>query len=133
MKWLVGLVTNQLTGASVDDGRPIFLQIAESLEGQILDGSMAEGSQVPSINELAAFHRINPATALKGVNMLVDAGLLIKRRGIGMFVADGARGALLAQRRAEFQRAHVAPLTARAKALGITITELQHMTQEEMR
>lgn len=115
----------------MDDGRPIFQQIAESLEGQILDGSMPEESQVPSINELAAFHRINPATALKGVNMLVDAGLLYKRRGIGMFVADGAQSSLLAQRRAEFQRAHVAPLMVRAQALGITPTELQDMITKE--
>ncbi|HZL80806.1 MAG TPA: GntR family transcriptional regulator, partial [Demequina sp.] len=55
----------------VDDGRPIFVQIAEQIEGQIVDGTMPEESQVPSINELAAFHRINPATALKGVNVLV--------------------------------------------------------------
>ncbi|WP_062208616.1 GntR family transcriptional regulator [Demequina oxidasica] len=116
----------------MDDGRPIFQQIAESLEAQILDGSMPEESRVPSINELAAFHRINPATALKGVNMLVDDGLIIKRRGIGMFVADGARAALLAQRRAEFQSAYVAPLAAKARALGITNAELQKMTSKEM-
>lgn len=115
----------------MDDGRPIFLQIADSLEGQILDGSMPEESQVPSINELATFHRINPATALKGVNLLVDAGLLYKRRGIGMFVAEGAQASLLSQRRTEFQQVHVAPLTARAKALGITATELQHMITKE--
>ena len=75
----------------MDDERPIFLQVAELIENQIIDGAMPEGAQVPSINELAAFHRINPATALKGVTRLVDAGLLYKQRGIGMFVADGAR------------------------------------------
>src|SRR5665811_289333 len=80
---------------AVDDGRPIFVQIAEQIEGQIVDGTMPEESQVPSINELAAFHRINAATALKGVNVLVDNGILYKRRGIGMFVAERARDTLL--------------------------------------
>ena len=51
----------------MDDGRPIFLQIAALIERQIIDGSLPEGEQVPSINEFAAFHRINPATALKGI------------------------------------------------------------------
>ncbi|WP_430867346.1 GntR family transcriptional regulator [Demequina aurantiaca] len=122
-----------MNGATVDDGRPLFQQIAESLEGQILDGSMPAESQVPSINELATFHRINPATALKGVNLLVDEGLLYKRRGIGMFVAEGAREILLAQRRADFQRLYVAPLARQAKALGLTAKELQDMTTKEMR
>jgi len=116
----------------VDDGGPIFLQIAEGLESQILDGSLPEDSQVPSINALAQFHRINPATALKGVNLLVDVGLLVKRRGIGMFVATGARTSLLASRRAQFQQSHIAPLVVRAKALGITVAELNDMTAKEM-
>lgn len=116
----------------MDDGRPIFQQIAESLESQILDGSMPEQSQVPSINALAAFHRINPATALKGVNQLVDSGTLYKRRGIGMFVAEGARERLLASRRAEFQRVHVAPLARHAKALGLTAVQVHDMCEKEM-
>ncbi|WP_062204246.1 GntR family transcriptional regulator [Demequina salsinemoris] len=116
----------------MDDGRPLFLQIAEALESAILDGSMPEGAQVPSINELAAFHRINPATALKGVNRLVDAGVLHKRRGVGMFVTEGARGALLEARRGEFAAEHVAPLVSRAQALGIGADELAAMITKEM-
>ena len=75
----------------MDEGRPIFQQIAEQIENSIIDGSLAEEAQVPSTNELAAFHRINPATAAKGINQLVDDGILYKRRGIGMFVSPGAR------------------------------------------
>ncbi|GIG53456.1 GntR family transcriptional regulator [Demequina activiva] len=116
----------------MDDGRPIFLQIAESLEAQILDGSMREGEQVPSINELAQFHRINPATALKGVSLLVDAGTLYKRRGIGMFVADGARAQLLDRRKAEFAQVHLRPVADRARSLGISATEMQDMITKEM-
>lgn len=116
----------------MDDGRPLFLQIAEGLEGQILDGSMPEESQVPSINELAQFHRINPATALKGVNLLVEAGVLYKRRGIGMFVAAGAHQKLLERRRAEFAELHVRPVAERARWLGLAVTDVQDMIRKEM-
>ena len=86
----------------VDEGRPLFLQIEESVEDSIIDGSLVEQDQAPSTNELAAFHRINPATAAKGIAMLTEKGVLTKRRGIGMFVADGARDLLLTERRAAF-------------------------------
>ncbi|MCR6711537.1 MAG: GntR family transcriptional regulator [Demequina sp.] len=115
----------------MDDGRPIFQQIAEQLESQIIDGSMREETQVPSINDLAAFHRINPATALKGVNLLVDAGILYKRRGIGMFVAEGARQRLVAARTEGFQDTYVRPLVAQARALGITPEQLSQMIGRE--
>jgi DNA-binding transcriptional regulator YhcF (GntR family) len=72
-----------------DDGRPLFRQIAEQIESSIVDGSLDEEDQVPSTNELAAFHRINPATAAKGVHQLVTDGVIHKRRGIGMFVTAG--------------------------------------------
>lgn len=115
------------TAGVMDDGRPIFLQIAELLESSILDGTLAEESQVPSTNELAAFHRINPATAAKGVNKLVDDGTLYKKRGIGMFVSSGARAKLRARRRDEFARQYVQPLVAEARKLGIDPAELKHM------
>jgi len=116
---------------AVDDGRPIFVQIAEQIEGQIVDGTMPEESQVPSINELAAFHRINPATALKGVNVLVDNGILYKRRGIGMFVAEGARDTLLTRRRDAFRADYVRPLLAEASHLDITPEQLADMIRKE--
>ena len=80
----------------MDESRPIFVQIAEQIENDIIQGTLPEETQVPSTNEFAAFHRINPATAGKGVGLLVDAGILYKKRGIGMFVATGARAALTA-------------------------------------
>ncbi|MDO8105931.1 GntR family transcriptional regulator [Isoptericola sp. b441] len=115
----------------MDDERPIFLQVAELIENQIIDGAMPEGAQVPSINELAAFHRINPATALKGITRLVDAGLLFKQRGIGMFVADGARSRLLDQRREAFSEQYVRPLVAEAAKLGIGSDELAAMIRRQ--
>ena len=114
----------------IDEGRPIFVQIAEGVEDSIVDGSLAEGAQAPSTNELAAFHRINPATAAKGVNMLVDKGILAKRRGIGMFVAVGAREALLTERRSAFADRFIQPLIAEARTLGLGPDDLARLVQE---
>ncbi|WP_312180884.1 GntR family transcriptional regulator [Arthrobacter sp.] len=113
----------------IDDSRPIFQQVAERIEGDVLDGVLQEEGQVPSTNEIAAFYRINPATAAKGVNLLVDQGLLYKRRGIGMFVAPGARAAVLAKRREQFYRQYVQPLAAEARKLGIDAGALTDLIQ----
>ena len=115
----------------MDDARPLFLQIAEQIEGQIVDGSMREEAQVPSINELAAFHRINPATALKGINLLVDAGILSKKRGVGMFVAQGSREVLMSRRREAFRSQYVRPLVVEAAKLAITPRQLTQMIERE--
>ena len=110
-----------------EDGGPIFRQIATQLEDAIVDGSLAEESQAPSSNELAAFHRINPATAAKGLNQLVTDGVLYKRRGVGMFVATGAREQLLKRRRSEFADQYLRPLMAEAHKLGISTREIATM------
>ncbi|GAB6898473.1 GntR family transcriptional regulator [Kineosporia succinea] len=111
----------------MDEGRPIFVQIAEQLENAIIDGSLAEGAQAPSTTELAAFHRINPATAAKGMNQLVVDGILHKRRGIGMFVSEGARGVLTERRRNAFAEQFVVPLVTEARKLGLDAEELKNM------
>jgi DNA-binding transcriptional regulator YhcF (GntR family) len=103
----------------LDEGLPIFAQIAERLAEEMAAGTLAEGERVPSTNELAAFYRINPATAAKGINVLIDDGLLEKRRGIGMFVTAGARERLLEVRRKRFADRFVAPMVAEANRLGI--------------
>lgn len=114
----------------MDEGRPIFIQIAEQIENAIIEGSLAEEAQAPSTNELAAFHRINPATAAKGINELVDQGILYKKRGIGMFVATGARSRLLARRREQFAERFVRPLIGEAHKLGLGAAELKQMIDE---
>lgn len=116
----------------IDDSRPIFLQIAELIENDIVSGEIHEESQVPSTNEFAAYHRINPATAAKGVNLLVESGILYKKRGIGMFVSTGARAQLLATRRKDFQNQYIAPLAREARKLGITGTELTAMITQSL-
>lgn len=114
----------------IEEGRALFLQIAESVEDSIIDGSLPEEAQAPSTNELAAFYRINPATAAKGVNMLVDKGVLYKRRGIGMFVAPGARQLLLEERRTVFADRFVEPLLAEARKLGLGPDDLTRIIRD---
>ncbi|MEJ1089113.1 GntR family transcriptional regulator [Microbacterium sp. Mu-80] len=114
----------------IDEGRPLFVQIAEAIEDSILDGSLAEDEKAPSTNELAAFYRINPATAAKGVAVLTDKGILLKRRGIGMFVAAGSRGKLLAERRTAFVERYIDPLIAEAQALGLGADDLTALLRE---
>jgi GntR family transcriptional regulator len=118
-------------GRQLDDSRPIFLQIAEQVENDIIDGVLKEDEQIPSTNEFAAFYRINPATALKGVNRLVDDGIVAKRRGIGMFVTTGARARLIERRRAEFAAEYLRPLIVEAEKLGIDIDELAGLLRAE--
>jgi DNA-binding transcriptional regulator YhcF (GntR family) len=116
--------------AGLDEGTPLFGQVAERLAAEIADGGLAEGERVPSTNELAAYYRINPATAAKGINLLADDGLLEKRRGIGMFVAAGARRRLLAQRHEQFAERYVRPLLTEATRLGIDRGELFALIEE---
>jgi DNA-binding transcriptional regulator YhcF (GntR family) len=116
--------------AGLDEGGPLFAQVAERLAGEITDGGLAEGERVPSSNELATFYRINPATAAKGINVLADDGLLEKQRGIGMFVATGARQRLLARRRAEFTERYVQPLLTEATRLGVDTDEVIAMIKD---
>ncbi|HEY2441869.1 MAG TPA: GntR family transcriptional regulator [Streptosporangiaceae bacterium] len=116
--------------AGLDEGAPLFVQIAERLAEDIADGTLAEGERVPSTNEMAAYYRINPATAAKGIGMLTDDGLLEKRRGIGMFVAAGARAQLLAERRKRFADRYIEPLVVEASRLGIDADELVALIRE---
>lgn len=114
----------------IEEGKALFLQIAEQIEDSILDGSLEEEAKAPSTNELAAFYRINPATAAKGVAMLTDKGVLNKRRGIGMFVAAGARQLLLGERRTAFADRYIDPLLAEARTLGLGAEDLAALLRE---
>ncbi len=116
--------------AGLDEGAPLFAQVADRLAEEIADGGLAEGERVPSMNELAAYYRINPATAAKGISVLTDEGLLEKRRGVGMFVAAGARQQLLAERRRWFAERYVEPMVAEAGRLGIGTGELVELIRQ---
>ena len=111
----------------LSDQSLIYLQIAQMIEDDILRGVYREEEQVPSTNELARGYNINPATAAKGINLLVDAGILYKKRGIGMFVMKGAEDKVRAKRKAAFFDQYVKPLVKEGKNLGLTGEELAAM------
>ena len=110
--------------------RPIFQQIAEGIEDSILSVAFPEESQIPSITEFSVQYKINPATALKGINLLVDEGMIYKKRGLGMFVAQGAMEALGQKRKAGFYEKFVAALVKEARRLGIGKEELGAMLEQ---
>lgn len=114
-----------------DDGRPIFIQLAQWLEGGIARGDFPEGTALPSINELATFHRINPATANRAVALLAARGLAARQRGVGMFVAEGARETLVREKTNDFAQSHVAPLITEAKLIGLSLTEVTALITKE--
>ena len=113
--------------------KSIYLQISEMLETDILRGILLEEERVPSTNELAKLYTINPATAAKGINILVDNGILYKRRGIGMFVASGATVKIRNRRKQEFYERRLKTLLTEAKSLGISLDELiDHIKKGEL-
>ena len=107
--------------------KSIYLQIKEMIARDILRDILLEEERVPSTNELAKLYAINPATAAKGVNLLVDEGILYKKRGIGMFVAAGAKEAIRKKRREHFFEDYVKAMLAEAANLGISKEELIEM------
>ena len=115
-----------------DDSTPIFMQLADQLCAEIVAGTYPDGAKAPSINELAVFHRINPATANRAIALLVERGVLIKRRGIGMFVADGARPPLRGAGRNAVVAGSARRLSAAGPTLGISGRELIALIQKEV-
>ncbi len=112
-----------------DSGKPIFLQIAEGIEDAILSGAFPEEKQIPSITELSANYKINPATALKGINRLVDENIVYKKRGVGMFVSAGATEKLQQMRKNQFYDNFISGLVEEAKRLGLTAEDVMAMIE----
>jgi GntR family transcriptional regulator len=110
--------------------KSIYLQIAESIEDDIIKGAIEEETQIPSTNQMAVIYKINPATAGKGINMLVDQMILYKKRGIGMFVVSGAKNQIREKRKSEFFEKYVSSLMNEAKNLGISTEELIDMIKK---
>ena len=109
--------------------KSIYIQIKEMIENDILRDILLEEERVPSTNELAKLYSINPATAAKGINLLAAEGILQKKRGIGMFVAQGAREKITAKRKKNFYDDYIKSLLAEAGSLGITKRELIEMIE----
>lgn len=107
-----------------DMDKPIFVQIAEQLEDSIFTEVFPEETKIPSTNEISALLNINPHTVLKGMNMLVDEGIIYKKRGLGMFVKEGAVEKIRQKRQGRFYEQYVAALISEAVKL--------HMTKEDV-
>ena len=116
--WSIGDAEKMNEGLTQE--KSIYIQISEMIETDILRGILLEEERVPSTNELAKLYAINPATAAKGINILTDQGILYKKRGIGMFVAQGAKEKILTRRKEEFYDNYVRKLLLEAESIGLT-------------
>jgi len=114
----------------LDDSKPLFLQIKDRIEDQIVNRQLKEHEQIPSTTQLVNFYKVNHLTVAKGVNLLVEEGIVYKKRGVGMFVAEGAREKLLKQRRERFVDEYVVPLVEEAGKLGISDEEIFQLIKE---
>lgn len=107
-----------------NEDKPIYVQVREQLEDQIINKQLQTDDQAPSTNQLVHFYKINHATVSKGINQLVEEEILYKKRGIGMFVAEGAREKLLKKRRQSFIEDYIVTLVQEANKLEITNEEI---------
>ena len=108
-----------------DDRSPIYRQIADRIKADVASGALGPDEQVMSTNQYASFYGINPATAQKAFQTLVDEGVLYKRRGLGMYVSPGAREALIAEKRTRYFDAVLGPALDEAMAIAISADELR--------
>ena len=108
---------------------PLYLQLAAAIEDNILRGIFEEETQVPSTTEISVNFKINPATAGKGVNLLVDEGVLYKKRGVGMFVCSGAKEKIMEKRRDEFYENFIRTLLEEARKLNINKNQIITMIE----
>jgi len=107
-----------------NDSVPIYRQLRDRVVAMILDNELKEGEAVPSVRQVAVDYQINPLTVSKAYQDLVDEALLEKRRGLGLFVGEGARGRLLALERQRFLEEEWPPLRARITRLGLDLRQL---------
>jgi GntR family transcriptional regulator len=116
---------------SNDSIKPIYIQIAEGIEDDILHGILKEEESAYSQYQLANMFKLNPATAAKGINLLVGEGILFKKRGLGMFVANGAKETILKKRKVHFEKEVLSNLLHEARILKITKDELKEMIDKK--
>ncbi len=109
---------------SFNEVKPIYIQVREQIEDQIINKQLNEDDQAPSTNQLVNYYKINHATVSKGINQLVEEGILYKKRGIGMFVTEGARKKILEKRRQSFIEDYIVTLVQEANKLEITNEEI---------
>lgn len=113
-----------------EQDKPIYVQIREKIEDLIINNQLKEGEQAPSTNQLVNVYKVNHVTVSKGVNQLVEEGILYKKRGIGMFVAEGAREILIEKRKKLFVEDFIVKLVHEANKLGITEEEMIQLIKQ---
>ncbi|HEX5340659.1 MAG TPA: GntR family transcriptional regulator [Gammaproteobacteria bacterium] len=106
------------------DNQPIYRQLRDRVVAMILEGTLKEGDPLPSVRSVAAEYQINPLTVLKGYQALVDEALVEKRRGLGMFVKEGASRALMKNEREVFLKSEWPQIIERIQRLGLEPDEL---------
>jgi GntR family transcriptional regulator len=118
-----------------NDSTPIYRQLRDRVVAMILDGVLKQGDPLPSVRQVAADFQINPITVSKAYQELVDENLVEKRRGLGMYVTEGARGALMKSERDRFLSDEWPSLHARLTSLGLSLKELMEAERhdEEMK
>ena len=116
----------------MNDSLPIFQQIMETIESDIITGAYQTDDLIISTTQISKVYSVNPTTAVKAISKLTDAGVLYKRRGIGMCVAEGAREKIAKRRREVFLNQTISEMLAEAKTLGITEEELIGIIKSEM-
>ena len=114
----------------INENIPIFARIAEGIKDAILSGDLKEGEQLTSTTKISKEYEINIATVNKGVNVLVAEGIVFKKRGIGMFVAEGAVDKLIEERRKTFKERYIVSILEEAKRLRYSVEDLQKMVAE---
>ncbi|MEW8972726.1 MAG: GntR family transcriptional regulator [Tissierellaceae bacterium] len=114
----------------LNSDRSIYIQVADLIENDILLGNLKEDEQAPSTNQFAKIYNINPATARKGLNILVDEGILYKKRGLGMFVSKGARKKVLKKRQIIFFKEILPEIIKEVNRLEITREEILDYIRE---
>lgn len=106
------------------------MQIKELIEDQIVNEQLKENEQIPSTTQLVNFYKINHLTISKGINLLVENGIIYKKRGVGMFVAEGAKEKLLSQRKEQFLDQYLLPMIEEAKKLGLSKEDISNMMNQ---
>lgn len=116
---------------TLNEDTPIFLQIADIIKDDLVEGLLSEGEQIPSTTELSNFYNINRATAQKGIALLMDEGIVAKKRGIGVFIAEDARDKLVNTRMQDFSNSYIQNMVKEAKRLNISKEELIRRVEQD--
>ena len=116
-----------------DQGNPIYLQVARMIRDSVVSGDLPEEGPVPSIRQVSAEHGLNPQTVLNATHLLVEEGILEKRRGVGIFVKRGAQEQLRQRELAELEQRHIPQLVNRARLVGLSARETVKLVRDNFR